>query len=369
MNDSQITIQKLIYWMTHIPHFGAVRIRKICQACESAEHLYNIEGKDLAKQNLIRAEDAAAWDYAKRVRHKYLGDYDRLGTRGIQFITPLDGAYPKRLKHLHDYPMGLFVKGRLPADDRPTAAIIGARACTSFGRQEAETTAAVLARAGIQIISGLAAGIDGAGHRGALKEGKDTYGILGSGVNICYPAEHYPMSEQMIENGGIISEYPLGATPKRQHFPMRNRIISGLSDVIVVIEARERSGSLITVELGLEQGKEIFAIPGRISDSLSSGCNRLIQQGANMVISPYDIVEYFGISYEKMLRVHEINEKTLAKSEKMVYSCLDLQPKHIDVIIEESGLAVGACMQVLLELEIKGYLTRTAGLYYIKKVY
>ena len=149
---------------------------------------------------------------------------------------------------------------------------------------------------------------------------------------------------------------------------MRNRIISGLSDAVIVVEARERSGSLITADCGLEQGKEIFAVPGRTTDALSRGCNELIRQGAGIVTSADDVLDFFRISGEKKLRVHEKNENGLAKNEKMLYSCLDLQPKFIDRVVEESGLSLGECLTLLLELELKGRIVQTANHYYAKKL-
>lgn len=360
--------QKLIYWMTRIPQFGAVRIRKIYEACETTGELNRIEGMELFKRGIIKQKEANAWDQARATRDLAFQQFDSLNQYGITFLTPLDTEYPFRLRMLPDYPMGLYIKGKVPDEERPTVAIIGARACTSFGSQMAEQIAGILARENIQIISGLAAGIDGAGHRGALKEQKDTYAVLGCGVNICYPKEHYRLYESIVKQGGIISEYPLGTEPRKQNFPIRNRLISGLSDVIVVVEARKQSGSLITADIGLEQGKEIFAMPGRMNEPLSSGCNSLIQQGAGILSSPYDIIDYLGLKWKKMLKVPEEIKITLAKKEKMVYSCLDLNPKHIDEIVKLSGIAVGECMNILLSLEMDGHIIQTAGHYYMKKV-
>lgn len=220
----------------------------------------------------------------------------------------------------------------------------------------------------MQIISGLALGIDGAAHRGALRAGADTYGVLGCGVNICYPSAHYKLYGQMLTQGGIISEFPLDTGPLKMNFPMRNRIISGLSDAILVVEAKEKSGSLITAELGLDQGKEIFAVPGRITDHLSGGCNRLIQQGAHMAISPNDILEYLGVKCGKRLIIHEKNVNALAKPEKMVYACLDFKAKHLEKISDQCGMSISECMGILLELELQGYVFRTANHYYGKKI-
>ena len=170
----------------------------------------------------------------------------------------------------------------------------------------------------------------------------------------------------MQRQGGVISEFPLGTAPMASHFPMRNRLISGLADVIIVVEAREKSGSLITVEQGLEQGKEIYAVPGQITDHLSMGCNQLIQQGAGILTSPDDIFDYFQIG--KKLRLREKNKNGLAKNEKMVYSCLDFHPKYIDQVVEESGLPLGEVMILLLKLETKGYIQQPVNHYYVKKL-
>ena len=364
----EITAGKLIYWMSQIPQFGAVRIRNIYESCGTVEELYNIEGTELQRRGIVRRTEAVLWDQARETRELVFRQFDTLEQRGIRFFTPLDPEYPSRLRNLPDYPMGLYVKGKLPDEGRPAVAIIGARACTPFGSQMAVRIAGTLAREDIQIISGLAAGIDGAGHCGALREQKDTYAVLGCGVNICYPKEHYRIYEDILKQGGILSEYPLGTEPRKQNFPLRNRLISGLSDVIVVVEARKQSGSLITVDLALEQGKAVFAMPGRINEPLSSGCNSLIQQGAYILNSPQDIIDYLGIKRKQMLKVPEEIKITLAKKEKIVYSCLDLDPKHMDEIVKLSDIAVGECMNILLSLEMEGHIIQTAGHYYMKKV-
>ena len=286
----------------------------------------------------------------------------------IQWIQQEDIEYPEKLRPYKGMPKTLYVLGGLPDPSRPSVAVVGARRSTSYGDNIARQFSAELAANGIQIISGLALGIDGAAHQGALKAEADTYGILGCGVNICYPTAHYKLYGQMLTHGGIISEFPLDSGPIPMHFPMRNRIISGLSDAVLVVEAKEKSGSLITAELGLEQGKEIFAVPGRITDHLSGGCNRLIQQGAHMAISPNDILEYLGVKCEKRLIIHEKNANALAKPEKMVYACLDFKAKHLEKISDQCGMSISECMGILLELELQGYVYRTANHYYGKKI-
>ena len=267
---------------------------------------------------------------------------------------------------MYDFPAALYVKGDLPKEDEPAAAIIGARECSAYGRQTAEHMAKELAEAGVTIISGLARGIDGAGHKGALDGGGKTFAVLGCGVNICYPRSNYSLYTQIGEQGGLISEYPPDTPPLARNFPMRNRIISGLSDAVLVIEARKKSGSLITAQTGLDQGKDIYAVPGRITDSLSEGCNQLIASGAFVLISAETLLENMGISYKKKDRAGEKIEKGLAKREKMVYSCLDSEPLHAEEIAARAGLSVSQSMDVLLTLELEGYAVRTTGLYYVR---
>ena len=204
--------------------------------------------------------------------------------------------------------------------------------------------------------------------RGALSGGGETWGVLGCGVNICYPKQNYPLFREMEKQGGLISEYPPGEPPRPQNFPVRNRIISGLADAVLVIEANEKSGSLITAQLGLEQGKEIFALPGRVTDSASRGCNQLIQAGAALLTGPGDVLEFLGILHEKKLILREKSVKGLAKNEKMVYSCLDSAPKHVEEIAVLSGMCVGECMSALLDLELGGLVVKTAGQYYARRV-
>lgn len=360
--------RRALFCLNQVPLLGAVSIRKLGAYFGSFSTLFNIEETALREAGILREKQIEQLGMAKAKCSQYYKQYETLEERAIRFVTPLDADYPKRLLELYDYPMGLFVRGRLPDPNRAAVAIVGARGCSEYGSQLAEVFAQMLAKEQVEIISGLALGIDGAAHRGALKSGAATYGILGCGVNICYPSAHYKLYETLLERGGILSEFPLDTRPDKKHFPMRNRIISGLADAILVVEAKEKSGSLITAELGLDQGKEIFAIPGRVTDHLSEGCNRLIQQGAHLAISPNDILEYLGIKCEKRLIIHEKNVNALAKQEKMVYACLDFKAKHLEEISAQCGIKLSDCMGILLELELQGYVFCAANHYYGKKI-
>lgn len=233
-------------------------------------------------------------------------------------------------------------------------AIVGARNCTPYGRQMAYDFARTLAAHGVVIVSGMAMGIDSAAHEGALCEGGNTIAVLGNGADICYPKICRNLYEQIKQEALVISEYPPGTTPLPGYFPMRNRLISGLSDLTLIIEAREKSGSLITADFALEQGKEVFALPGRITDTLSRGCNRLIKQGAGIATEVEDILQILEILPDFTAYDLKKTKIRLAKEEKMVYSCIDFEPKDMNVILEQVPLPAAKIMQILVNLELQG---------------
>ncbi len=255
-------------------------------------------------------------------------ELQELERRGILFYSMEDSAYPDRLRKIPDPPYGLFVRGRLPDPGRPSVAIIGARMASAYGREQARRFARELAENGIQIVSGMARGIDGIAERAAFDGGGVSFAVLGSGVDVCYPKENLSLYERTMRDGGVISEYLPGTQPSANLFPARNRIIAGLAEVLLVIEARAHSGTLITVDMALEQGKEVFALPGRVSDGLSFGCNRLIKQGAGIAMDPEDLVEYFyGVreKTEKKRRQLE-TEESYAAEKKPLYQKKDVHP-------------------------------------------
>ena len=209
----------------------------------------------------------------------------------ISFITPFDSAYPERLKNIPNAPAGLYVMGKLPSESDITVAVIGARECSDYGRYVAERLGAFLGERGVTVVSGMARGIDGISQWAALESGGMSIGVLGCGVDICYPAKNRKLYDRLLKQGAVLSEYPTGTPPRPMNFPARNRIVSGLADAVVVIEARNKSGTLITVDMALEQGREVFVVPGRVTDGLSEGCNRLLKQGAGILLSPEELLE------------------------------------------------------------------------------
>lgn len=284
----------------------------------------------------------------------------------IQCIDKNSSSYPKRLKELSGMPEKIYVKGRIPDDAVPSAAIVGARMCSAYGRLHAFKYAKVLSEYGVQIISGLAYGIDAEAHLGALEGREPTYAVLGNGVDICYPARNRRIYERILSRGGgIISEYPEGVPVKKYNFPERNRIISALADLVLVVEAKDRSGSLITAQCALDQGKAVYALPGSVQEELTRGCHRLIYDGAGIAYEPEVLLGEWGISVENMKK-REKRKIGLASDLKLVYSCLDLRPKNIDFLIDRTGFSPEKVSNLLMELELLG-LAREAGRhYYIK---
>ena len=281
--------------------------------------------------------------------------------------TFFDGEYPGRLLELQDFPYALYVKGRLPDQESKKAAIVGARRCTPYGEKYAVEFGKILAGCGIEIISGLAHGIDGMGQRGALMGGGRTFAVLGSGADVCYPREHIGLYVDILnQGGGILSEYPPGTPPLPQNFPPRNRIISGLSDAVLVMEAREKSGSLITADLALEQGRDVYALPGPVNSELSIGCNRLIQQGAGLLLDPESLLNEWNFNVSGRTGKEDKNKKMLETTEKLVYSCLGLYPKNVDRLVEETKLGAGELLNILVSLELQGYIREISKNYYIK---
>lgn len=281
--------------------------------------------------------------------------------------------YPERLRILEDMPDKLYVEGELPDDTIPSIAIVGARDCSYYGKNMAYEYARALSQAGVQIISGLARGVDAAAHAGALAGGGKTYGVLGCGVDVCYPASSRKLYETMKNRGGILSELEPGTPPMAYHFPRRNRIISGLADGVLVVEAKEKSGSLITADLALEQGKTVFALPGRVGDLLSEGCNRLIYQGAVPSWKPQIILEEMNWERKNGVKREEETENQeekqglgLAREDNLVYSCLDLNPKSVSQIQDETGLAPAALMGSLMHLALAGLIQEVWKNHYIR---
>jgi DNA processing protein len=277
-----------------------------------------------------------------------------LEARGLRFVARPDAAFPSALRAIFDAPAGLFLRGAAPAEllDRAAVAVVGARACSPYGAQVARLLGRELAAAGLVVVSGLARGIDGEAHRGALEAGGPTVAVLGCGIDRDYPAAHAELARRIAATGLVTSEYAPGVEPAPWRFPARNRIIAGLAAATVVVEARERSGALITADLALEEGREVFAVPGEITSALSAGTNALLRLGATALTSPADVLESFGIE-----------PKAAVELDAETRRVLDLLPASADELARALGLDAGAVAALLTELELAGLVAEGEGLY------
>lgn len=302
---------------------------------------------------------------------EYATEYEEECRNGVCFITREDEMYPKRLRNIPQAPYYLYYKGKLPSDELPSLAVIGARNCSVYGQEIALCFSKVLAGCGIQIISGMARGIDGHAHKGALQAQGYTLGVLGFGMDICYPKEHFGLKQKLEQEGGLVTEYAIGTPGMSQNFPARNRLIAGLSDAVLVIEAAKRSGTLITAEHALEQGKMVYAVPGRIGDRLSEGCNDLIRDGGKIVTVPEDILPEFHLELKKISKngKKQKNKIVLETQEKIVYACLDLEPRHIEQLILLTKLPQNVLLLSLMRLETMGYIRQPIKNYYVKEIF
>lgn len=351
------------YWLASAYGVSAGRKMRLRKLAGSAKEVYNMEEKALCAAGL-KENEAAALIAAKN--HPFREEFERMHRQGISFVPYFSENYPKRIAGISNPPYALYVKGRLPEEERPSAAIVGARKCTPYGRQMALTYGETLAGAGVQIISGMARGIDGAGQRGALNGNGETYGVLGCGVDVCYPREHIGLYMDIQKRGGLISEQLPGAKPLPGYFPARNRMISALSDVVLIMEAREKSGSLITADMALEQGKDVYALPGPVTSPLSQGCHYLIREGAGILISPDVLLEEMNIQMQKVGQIINKNEKVLETTENLVYSCLDFIPKGVDSLSEQTGLSARQVLECLVTLELQGLVKEFSKNNYIR---
>ena len=290
---------------------------------------------------------------------------------GGRVITLKDEEYPKRLRDIYDPPALLYVRGELKKEDEFAISIVGSRKTTPYGRWFTEKVSQELARHGVTIVSGMARGIDSLAHWGAISGGGRTIAVLGCGVDVIYPSENRNLFAKIIDRGAILSEFPMGSPPEGGHFPRRNRIISGLSLGVVVVQASEKSGSLITAGYALEQGREVFAVPGNVGTESSRGTHRLIKEGAKLVESSEDILEEILPQWkggrETTPKV-EIPRPDLTEEEKVLYELLSETPLHIDVMIRESRMDPGKVSSLLLNLELKGMVSQWPGKCFSKKM-
>ncbi len=343
---------------------GPVRVRSLAEALGSLPAILTADAEDL-----MRA-DGVGRDLARRIIEQR-GDMDpadevrRAEKMGARVITPLDDEYPAPLKEIHDPPLALYVMGTLDKKDTHAVAIVGSRRSTHYGKMVADRLAYHLVKVGFTVVSGLARGVDTAAHEGAIKSGGRTLAVLGSGLDRMYPPESAALAEQIAAHGAVISEFPMGKEPGRTTFPIRNRIVSGLSMGVVIVEAGLKSGALITADAALEQGRSVFAVPGRIDSPASRGAHRLIKNGAKLVEDVDDILQEFEFLIPpdtgKKLDEHRRPEVELSGEEQDIVRALWHGALDVDALAREAGLNSAKISSLLITLEMKRVIRMLPG--------
>ena len=352
------------YWVGFnlIKGIGAVRMQALIRHFGDLESAWRGKPVDLAGaglslkliERILQARENVDLDKV----------WARIVSQGIKILTWQDETYPQRLKEIEQPPPVLYLRGDYLPDDLYAVAIVGTRRVTPYGRQITEELSSFLARNGITVVSGLARGVDAIAHQTALKGGGRTIGVLGSGVDKIYPPEHRQMAEQMMTQGAVISDYAPGTPPDASNFPPRNRIISGLSLAVVVIEAGETSGALITAEFAAEQGREVFAVPGSILAPQSKGTNKLIRNGALPLLSVDDLMQALNLT---RMGEHKAARKIIPsdETEARVINVLGPEPLHVDEIRNQTELPIEKVSAALVLMELKGMVRQVGGMNYV----
>jgi len=371
-------MDKYKYFFGCLQYTGKAAMKKLLKIYGNEEVIFHVSDSELKREGVLTDNQ-----YKELVEKRKNTDIDMAYLdalkAGIKCTCMTESSYPGRLRDISGAPYMLFYYGELPDEDIGSVAIIGARMCSDYGRKSAEYFAEGLATKGIQIISGLAAGVDGIAQQKALDAGGRSFGILGSGVDICYPATNRALYEGLKKVGGVMSEYPLGTRPVAKNFPMRNRIISGLADIVLVIEAKPRSGTSITVSMALEQGRQVYAVPGRISDALSQGCNRLIYEGAgvatgvDVILEELDRIKAVNCT-DNVKDISPENAKAVScnitfenELEQKIYDVLCRGQKSVESIMDDIGVdvTVQEITTTLMYMTMRGIVEENVGMYSI----
>ena len=359
--------QRLLLNLTTVSGVGAVRMRALMSKFEKPSAIAGAGVRDLVAVDGIDRQIAAA---VRKCGAAPFGDaqLQALFERECRLLTYWDPLYPTLLKHIDDPPLVLYIWGDFAPADAFSLAIVGTRMPTRYGRQVTEKLVAELVQYSVTIVSGLARGIDTVAHAEAVKKGGRTIAVLGSGLDVIYPRENLTLAKEIVKNGAVITEQPFGTQPDAVNFPKRNRIISGLSLGTIVVEAREKSGALITANLSLDQNREVFAIPGSIFSPQSRGCHELIKTGAKLVGSVNDILDELPQQGELFRREEFVATlpADLSPAEKRTLGKLSREPVHIDALARTLNEASGALLAVLLQLEFQGLVQQLPGMMFVR---
>ena len=358
-------------WLYSLSGISSGKIERILSVFGSAKWVFGAKSRELAQIEGLTNDNIK--NILDRQNEEALVECSALiANCGAEFVSRFDKNYPELLREIDHPPFGFFVRGNLPDDSITKVAIIGSRRCSEYGRSIAYKLARDLAAAGVVVVSGFARGVDSVAHRGALHARGQTIGVLGCGIDICYPAENQQLMDDMVTNGCLISTYLPGTRPLPAYFPARNRIISGLCRAIIVAEAGQRSGTLITVGQALDQGREVFAVPGSALSKLSEGTNLLIKEGAAVATCADDVLSALRIERPKPTEIRTAKPTAgnpeLDVGESAVLSCItDAQSAAFDHITQTTGLSAKKVNYILVMLEMKGLIEKLPGLRYIVK--
>ena len=352
--------RNLLIWLNHL---GGISYQMVLDLIDYFGNLMEIWDADAGHLYKVLTNHRIIVEKMLKTRGKQdlknIMDYN--SGQDFHIRTILDEDYPNKLKNIYNPPYVLFLKG-ITKLEKPLVSIVGARKSTAYGRWAAKMFAKQLVEWDVGIISGLAMGIDAEAHKGAIDAHGYTVAVLGCGINICYPKSNHQLYKEVEKAGCIISEYGPNIKPLKHNFPARNRIISGLSDAVIVVEAGEQSGTLITVGHALDQGKDVFALPGNINNYQSKGTNKLIKEGANILLDIEDVIEELKYKYSlenKKAKV-EIKE-SLSREEMKIYDIIKKESLHIDLISYKSGINISNLNRILTILELKGFIQQTKG--------
>ncbi len=357
------SIGDIKYWVgfSLIPGIGRVKFGQLETFFKNLENAWSATSGDLRQAGLDKGAIKAITTGREKINLD--SEMEKLDRYGVKVYTFHDDDYPSRLKEIYDYPPVLYVRGTLLPEDEWCLAVVGTRRATSYGRQVTEEIVTDLARNRITIASGLAKGIDSIAHHSALEAGGRSIAVFACGLDIVYPAENAELARRIMQQGAIISEYPLGTKPRPENFPRRNRIMSGLSLGVLVVEAGDSSGAIITANMALEQNREVFAIPGSILSPASKGTNKLIQEGARLVHDYTDILEELNLTaVAQQLEMKEILPASATESQLL--KRLSAEPTHIDELCRVSGLPVSTVSSTLAMMELKGMVKQVGAMNY-----
>lgn len=366
-----LTPQVICLLLNRFPKVTSIQLTRLRQAVDRLEQLAHTSAEQLQQMAGLAPVLAAAVAGTLRDTAWAEQEWERARCAGVTILTWVDAAYPVTLRTIPDPPLALYLQGALTDADALAVAFVGSRHASLYGLECAQRLAADAAQRGMTVVSGLARGIDAAAHRGALSVGGRTIAVLGSGFNHLYPPDHAPLAQQVSVSGAVVSEYPMDALPQPYHFPRRNRIISGLSLGVVVVEAAARSGALITADCALEQGREVFAVPGPMRSVTSQGTHGLLKQGARLVTSVEDLLEELHLTSQPVLATmspqpHPGADSVSALHRRLLDCLSTTQPTALESVVERSGVSRADAVVGLLELEMQQQVRQRPGQQFVR---